>query len=365
MRDNLFRITKKQVWAITSIFWFFIAITAYLQDITITSMEGYHNNYVFTAVLSLGWLLWIPLTLLVVQLSRLHPIHRSHVFKSVLVHFGFSILITALHFLLNTTLVVLIIKGFYPNRRIDQYVPTYMLMTLHTHFIIYFLVVAVHQGFTYIREFQLAVVRNASLESKLVEAQNQALKMQIRPHFLFNTHHSIISLLHSGRKEEAIEMLIGLSDLLRRTLDQHNNDLVSIEDELSLIKLYLSIQEIRFKDRLKISYEVDETSYVQKIPPFTLQPLIENAIIHGIEPYSDSGLLKISIHHKLNSLHIRVEDDGIGVGKSQLREGIGLSNIKSRLENIYGDAYRFSIRPNDIKGTRVELLIPLLNTPAA
>ena len=364
MRQNLFEINKIQVWTTISLFWLFIAFSAYLQDITITNLEGYKNNYVFTAVLSIGWLLWIPLTSLVVKISKAQPVQRSHVFKSMLVHFGFSILITALHLLLNITLVILIIKIFYPQRSIGQYVPSYMLMTLHTHFIIYFLIIAVHQGFTYIKEFQNALLKNATLESKLVEAQNQALKMQIRPHFLFNTHHSIISLLHANRKDEAIQMLIGLSDLLRKTLDQHNNDLVTIEDELSLIRLYLSIQEVRFKDRLTVSYDIDETSYVQKIPPFTLQPLIENAIIHGIEPYSDCGLLKISIHHNQKSLNIQVQDDGVGLTNGKIKEGIGLTNIKSRLENIYGNSYSFKIIGNEIKGTLVELIIPVLNVVA-
>lgn len=147
---------------------------------------------------------------------------------------------------------------------------------------------------------------------------------------------------------------------LRKTLDHHHSELVSVKDELNLIKLYLSIQEVRFKDRLRVSYDIDPASMESKIPPFTLQPIIENALVHGIEPVSDSGnlLIKTSVDKEL--LHILVQDDGAGLNKSGIKEGIGLSNIKGKLENIYGKQFEFNIRNHHQKGTVVEINIPLV-----
>ncbi len=336
-----------------------------MQDVTITNLEGYRNDYVFTLVFCTGWLLWIPLTFLVTRISKAYPIEKKDLNKKILTHIGFAVLVTGLHLCAEAALVILFIKVFFPAKDIGKYVPMLMLFSLQAHFIIYFMIVAIHQGFNYINAFQKASIKAVALEAKLAEAQNQALKMQIRPHFLFNTHHSIISLLHAGKREEAIEMLVGLSDLLRKTLDHHHTNLVSVKDELNLVKLYLSIQEVRFKDRLKIHYDIDVNSLQKEIPPFTLQPIVENALVHGIEPVSDSGNLLIRIALNENFLHINIEDDGAGLNKTNLKEGVGLSNVKNRLENIYGDRFKFSICNKEIKGTAVEIDLPLVNdTPA-
>ena len=252
-----------------------------------------------------------------------------------------------------------LIKVFFPFKEVRKYVPMLMLFRLQTHFIIYFFIVAVHQGFNYINAFQKQLLKTVFLESRLVEAQNQALKMQIRPHFLFNTHHSIISLLHAGRQQAAIDMLVGLSDLLRKTLDHYHTDLVSLKDELNLIKLYLSIQQIRFKDRLKIIYDIDPDSLNKEIPPFTLQPIVENALIHGIEPVSNAGNLRIITLINSDNLFIKIEDDGAGLNTLHVKDGVGLSNVKSRLENMYGNEFDFRIHSNGGKGTIVEVRLPL------
>ena len=163
-----------------------------------------------------------------------------------------------------------------------------------------------------------------------------------------------------GEKENAITMMTRLSDLLRRTLELPKKDLVTLEEELSLIRLYLDIQEVRFKDRLKISYQIDNKTYPAKIPVFILQPIIENAIVHGIEPYSDSGVLAISAGIHDNRLELRVEDDGAGIPKNFFREGIGLNNIRSRLKNYFKSDYTFVLESRQPKGTNAILNLPLI-----
>lgn len=355
------KINKTQTWMIVIFFWFFISLLTYFQDIIVTNLEGYKNDLFFTGVFYIGWLLWIPLTLLVVKIAKAYPIHRNKIIKSFSIHFIFSILVAALHFLLEVIIMLLLFKLIFAKRDAATYIPSYMLMKIHIQVLIYFLILAVYHSIKYVLQFQNALIENITLESKLNEAQNQALKMQIRPHFLFNTHHSIISLLHENENGKAIKMLIGLSDLLRKTLDQPATDLVFIEDELSIAKLYLTIQEIRFEDRLKVFYDVDPAVEKNKIPPFILQPIIENAIIHGIEPFSDSGKVSIAIHRNEDHITIQIEDDGVGMVKGILKEGIGISNIRSRLQNMYGNNFGFTLKNHPVKGTVVKLILPLLN----
>jgi len=352
------KIDKTQIWLIIIFFWVFISFSTYFQDIVVTDLKGFKNDFLFTAVFSIGWLLWIPFTLLVVKIARQYPIHRQKLLKNFSLHFIFSIIVTALHFFSEAILMYVLIKIFFVKRNPGNYIPSYMLMTIHIQVIIYFLIVAVYQGITYVVQFQTALLKNMKLESRLVEAQNQALKMQIRPHFLFNTHNAIISLLHDNKNEEAIKMLIGLSDLLRKTLDQPGQDLVTVQDELKLVKLYLTIQELRFQERLHVCYQVDPSALKLYIPPFTLQPIIENAIIHGIEPFSDSGKLTIDISLKNNYLHIQIEDDGAGIGNGMLKSGVGIPNIKSRFENLYADDFTFTIKNHQPKGTIVNIILP-------
>ena len=249
---------------------------------------------------------------------------------------------------------------FFPGHKGEAYLP-YMLYSLHLPILIYFLIVAIHQGVHSIMNFQKETLKTVELESKLVEAQNSALKMQIQPHFLFNTHHSIVSLVAKGENEIAIKMLNGLSELLRKTLELPKN-LVSVDEEITFIKLYLDIQAIRFKNRLQIGYSIDPESRRARVPAFILQPIIENAIVHGIEPFSDSGKLSVQSSIVDKRLRLVITDDGTGV-KSSFKEGIGLSNVRSRLINQFEKDFMLQLEKREPKGTIVILSLPLIFEP--
>jgi hypothetical protein len=354
-------VNKKQAWLFISLFWLMIYISKFVQDIAASSLQGYKSDYYFTLVYQAGWLFWIPLTFLVLKISRSHPIHRSGFARSFFKHFAFALLIAALHYIFEAINMYASVKFFFPGHKGEAYF-AYLLYTFHIPIFIYFLIVATHQGLDYVLKFQNATIKNLNLEAQLFESQNQTLKMQIQPHFLFNTHHSIISLMMQDRKAEAIQMLKGLSDLLRKTLDFPKKDYVTVEEEVSIMKLYLGIQETRFSDRLKVNYDIDSRALTARVPPFILQPLIENAIIHGIEPYSDSGNLAINAAIHDDRLELSVEDDGIGLHPSFNEKGIGLVNIKSRLTNLYDDDYKFILKNGDPKGAVAILNLPLIYT---
>jgi two-component system LytT family sensor kinase len=353
------KVNKKQAWIFISLFWVMIYISKFFQDIAAGRLQGHKIDYTFILLYQAGWLFWIPLTFLALKISKAHPIHRSGLRKSFFKHFLFALLISFLHYIFEAVNMYLVAELLYPTQKGEVYF-AYFLYTFHIPIFIYFLIVATSQGIGYVLKFQNATIKNLNLEAKLFESQNQALKMQIQPHFLFNTHHSIISLMMQDKKEEAIEMLTGLSDLLRRTLDLPQTDYITMEQEMSMMRLYMAIQETRFSDRLRVEYNIDPRALAAKVPPFILQPLIENAIIHGIAPYSDAGQLNINAAVNNDRLEISVEDDGVGLPEKSFKEGIGLHNIRSRLRNLYDDNFKFILKTHQHKGTIAMVDLPLI-----
>ena len=196
------------------------------------------------------------------------------------------------------------------------------------------------------------------LEAELNSARLQLLRAQLQPHFLFNTLNSIATLMH--RDVDAAErMLARLGDLLRMALDMGESAQVPLERELEFTRLYLEIQQIRFGDRLAVSYRIEPEVLDAAVPSMFLQPLAENAIRHGIDRRAEGGHVDLSAHRDGKVLHVTVRDDGAGIekGASEERTGIGLSNLRSRLEALYGDGQR--LRLQDAPGGGLEVLLQL------
>jgi signal transduction histidine kinase len=196
-------------------------------------------------------------------------------------------------------------------------------------------------------------------EYRLMQAQLATLKAQLQPHFLFNTLHSISALMHVD-VEAADRMVVSLGDLLRATLSEEGGQEVTLARELEVLDLYLRIQLIRFQDRLRVNMDVAPEALGACVPNLVLQPLVENAIKHGIAPHSVDGVVDVGARREGASLVLRVRDDGPGAAPppAALREGVGLSNTRARLERLYGAAQ--SLRYGDAPegGFEVELRIP-------
>lgn len=196
------------------------------------------------------------------------------------------------------------------------------------------------------------------LRSSLAEARMQSLKMQLQPHFLFNTLNAISTLIHRDPKA-ADEMLAELSDLLRSALDAPETH--SLAREMEFLNRYLGIQGIRFGDRLKVTREIDPATLEIETPAMILQPIVENALRHGIERKIGPGELRISARKSGAGLELAIWDNGQAAA-GEWREGIGLSNTRARLQQHFGTAYRLEIHRNGV-GTTVRILLP--NAPAA
>jgi sensor histidine kinase YesM len=200
----------------------------------------------------------------------------------------------------------------------------------------------------------------ARLEGQLATARLNALNAQIRPHFLFNTLHTIGQLWRSGRSDEADAMLDHLGALFQEVQGQTGRDRVPLDQELRTVERYLAIERARFRDRLKVELGASDEAREVEVPPLLLQPLVENAVRHGISPRSDAGLVRVDATVDGEILRVSIEDDGPGpeVPASHPGSGTGLTNVRERLAQLYGSAARLTIGARPGGGCRVDLAIP-------
>jgi two-component system LytT family sensor kinase len=220
----------------------------------------------------------------------------------------------------------------------------------------------------------LKIWNNVRNESKLQEQQRllmqarlDALTSQINPHFLFNTLNSVSSLIRTN-PHQARMVVYQLSNILRRLLRKHDN-FSSLREELSFIDDYLSIEVIRFGDKLRFRKEVEPSTLDMQLPSMLLQPLIENCIKHGLSSKVEGGSITLRATRVADRLHLLVEDDGVGISEAELANlpgrGIGVSNVNERLKVLFGDDYRMSIDSQPGKGTKIEIEVPELRTRLA
>jgi len=231
----------------------------------------------------------------------------------------------------------------------------------------YWFIVGLSHALDYRRESDDRAITAAQLETRLAEANLQALQRQLHPHFLFNTLHTISALMHRDI-EAADAMLARLSDLLRLTLDRIRTQQLQLKEELDFIEKYLEIERTRFGDRLRVVFDIDPTVLDAAVPSLVLQPLVENALRHGIGPKVGGGRIDIVAKREGDNLRLVVRDDGYGVPADELdalNEGVGVSNTRSRLQHIYGARHRFEFRTPPGGGLEVTVVIPLVPLPEA
>jgi len=199
--------------------------------------------------------------------------------------------------------------------------------------------------------------RAARLKVSLTEARLDALKTQLNPHFLFNTLNSISSLMYTDT-EAADRMMTRLSDLLRSTIHNNGAQEVTLREELEFVDRYLEIEKIRFEERLRVRIDVEPAALDGLVPAFSLQPLVENAVRHGIGPLESGGSLAIEGRRANGRLVVRITDDGAGPREQPIREGIGLTNTRARLDELYGGAASLQTGNGNGGGFFVELAVP-------
>jgi signal transduction histidine kinase len=228
------------------------------------------------------------------------------------------------------------------------------------YFLFYWVVLLGHFSWHHYQQNRAREVQTAELKRELVEARLEALRMQLNPHFLFNTLHAISALIHDD-PVTADRVVARLSELLRLSLDQTKPQEVPLSEEMDFLDRYLEIEQTRFAERLEVEKEIAPETRQALVPYLILQPLVENAIRHGIEPREDLGRVCISARRERGRLELRVRDNGDGLGtksSASSHGGIGLSNTRARLQHLYGADCSLELTPANGGGLEARLEIP-------
>ena len=221
---------------------------------------------------------------------------------------------------------------------------------------VYLAIVSIAHAFYFYRRYQERERRTLSLEASLAKARLEALRAQLQPHFLFNSLNAIAELVHVN-PEAADDMLAALSDLLRLTLETSAAQELPLRRELEFAERYLAIERVRFGKRLRTSIDASREVQDALVPAFLLQPLIENAIRHGLEPRQLEGVIMVGAKRVGENLQLQVKDNGVGLHKhGPLHNGIGLANVRARLQALYNGAASLELR--DSGGVTAEITIP-------
>jgi sensor histidine kinase YesM len=299
-----------------------------------------------------GMYICAALTPIIIWLGRRFPIERNNWARRAGLHLLFSILFSAVELAIHSAVILRF--GLIPSVP-RSYAATFVTIAgiaFEQNVLTYWFILGVSRAVRLYREYQENQKRalrlelnSAELKAQLARAQMTALKAQLRPHFLFNALNAVMVLVRQQKTNEAEETLTRLGDLLRSVLEDVEAQEVTLGRELEFVRLYLSVEQVRFQDRLQIGISVDPELLDAAVPHMILQPIVENAVRHGIGRKSAAGRIYISAKRSGNTLCIEVRDDGPGITtpSAETGAGIGLANTRARLRQLYGDAARMTL----------------------
>ena len=342
-------------WAKWALFFGVWTLLGGLSAVRIVVSYAYSGNTVSwrrALIIALtDWYVWALLAPAIGWLARRFAIERRSWLRSLLMHLPASLFFSILKMVIE----------FQALRQFDPATAQrYPVLQFPSTLFTYWAILGAIYAFDYYRKFRAHELKASQLEARLAQAQLQALKMQLHPHFLFNTLHAISSLMHRD-VESADRMLARLSDLLRLTLENIGAQEVTLRQELEFLDRYLEIEQMRFRDRLRVKQQIAPETLDARVPNFILQPLVENAIRHGIAPHAAPGVIEILAVRLGDQLELQVRDNGAGLPEGNhapLKEGIGLANTRARLAQLYGAEHQFELGNATAGGLLVRLLIP-------
>lgn len=351
-------------WGGVLAFWAFLGFWVGNQTFFEMRGEGMQHEW-WRVVLwnMLVWLVWAPLTPLIFFLARRFAFHPGKRFVSAVAHLiGYAAVVSSQAFC--SIYLRLVINPYFPIERKNPLAVqfyNYVKWFLPYGLFIYVAILLACYAFDYRHQLKEREIRTAQLETHLAQAQVVALKMQLHPHFLFNTLNGIAALVRENENDRAVMVLLGLSNMLRYALDNSGRHEVPLSEELEFLELYLNIEQMRFPDRLRIEMQIEPESLNAQVPNLLLQPLVENAIRHGIAPRLAPGTVGVEAETVGEELRLRVYDDGVGMGeKAPSAEscGIGLQNTRMRLQQLYGTSASLSLRERAQGGVEVLVSLP-------
>jgi len=328
-------------WAVMWGLWTTVAIAFACQFYVANSQLGRHVPWSTALIRSLAdWYVFGAISFLPIEMARRFSLDGGRWKLHLLLHLGAGAFFSVAYVSLRSAIGLL--HGW-PDPAMNSLgasLPRIFFMTWHFNFLMYWVLVGASHALDYYRKFREHHLQALELERRLMEAKLHALQMQLNPHFLFNSLGAIAELMHRDVKA-ADRMITRLGELLRTSLDSSSDQTVSLRREIEFIRRYLEIEQTRFGSRLEVRYELPEDLLECQIPNLILQPLIENALKHGIEPLARGGRIDISARRESSDLILEVADNGRGLPEVSMgrppREGIGTSNSRARLRELYGN----------------------------
>jgi hypothetical protein len=369
--------SRRTLYAIAAAVWMTFALVQVVQSFVFARAVG--RAWTLTGAVVGGfpwWLSWLALTPLIATLAERFPFTEGRQWQALGKHAIAGVLV-ALVQVVTVGAIYWFTTGQYSGvatslgNQVQRFFGNFFLESIVTY--------AGTAGVFIAIDFARAVrdqavvrarleARAAALESSVAQARLDALSMQMNPHFLFNTLTAISGLVSQERKAEAREVIQRLGELLRQSLGSGNGPFSTVAREAELLEDYLYIQRIRFSDRLTASVEIDEKTRGLLLPAMLLQPLVENAIRHGIEPREGKGTVQVSVRRLGDTLRISIADSGAGFALGgngrPAREGIGIANTRERLDHIYGSAASLQLQNHSGGGAEAIVIVPIVPEPA-
>ena len=336
-------------------FWTLVGLAFAGQMYLVQSKIGVPVGWSFAVTRSLAdWYVFAALSLPAIAFSRRFPLGCAPLPLLASVH-GVASLVFSLVWMLGRAAVAVPLEGS-PFRETLRHA---LLATLFFNLLVYWVVIAVAHAASFYESLRERERRTLELERRVTEARLLALQMQLNPHFLFNALHGVSALMYRD-VDAADRMLVKLSTLLRHALDRTDAQQVRLRDEISFLDKYLELEQIRFGSRLSVKHELEDATADALVPNLVLQPLVENALKHGIEPNTKSGV--ITLRSRLiegGRIRLEVEDNGRGLAPGASAEGgIGTANTRNRLSELYGRRATVEFLPGREGGLKVVLEFP-------
>ena len=362
--DSPRRISLVRIFAVATAFGIFSGLQAYNYVTLFTDRK--QPFHILMALNVTYWYAWAVLVPGMLWMARRYRFGRHTWRRAAAAHVVAVIVFTLAHAALTVTSRVLIMK-LLAGRDVSwwMYFQELFFLNFDWEMMTYWAVIGLSHALDFHRESRERELTEAQLRIRLAEAQLQALQRQLHPHFLFNTLNTISALMHRDT-EAADAMLERLSDLLRLTLDRVGTQHVPLSDELDFLQKYLEIEKTRFGERLQVNIDVAPDTLDALVPNLLLQPLVENALRHGIAPKIGGGRVDIIAEHEGEALRLEVRDNGVGMSPDKIDalHGVGMGNTRSRLQHLYGSNHSFDVKAPAGVGLAVTIVIPFVSEAA-
>lgn len=366
MSESFFKQRSRLKWALIlggwTLFGLFFTSQNYIT-------QAHYRGSVQWKRIFIVWMLcaysWAALTPAMLWLARRFPFEKGSRLRAFLIHFAASAFFSVFALVIFTSFRSLLLATEEGEPSPIVSLRNLVIAEFHAGLLIYWTVIGIGHALDYYRRYRDRELQASKLETRLTQARLDALKMQLHPHFLFNTLNSI-SVLMRKDVDAADRMLVQLSNLLRIALSKTMPHEIPLKQELEFLGKYLEIEKTRFRDHLRVTVDIDPSTLDSLVPHLILQPLVENAIRHGIREREAEGLIEIRASRSNGTVQLQVRDNGPGLPpdfSEAILEGVGISNTRARIEHLYGPAGSFHLRNADDGGLIATAAIPFHTEP--